>query len=508
MSAEVGSGLPPSERAADGVPRLRRAAAATPLRLRLVAALVVLMAIALAATGVAASATLSGYLMGRVDGQLNHALGPAIGRLLHDPAAARLGAGVYIPPSPYYVQATTAGGVIVARLTPPHTRTKRLPNLPALTLPSALAHQDSPYTVDSRDGSGQWRVLTTVLSDRSGSVTVAVSLADVHATLARLRVIELVAGLAVLLVLGALGYASVRSSLRPLVQMEATATAIAAGDLTLRAPARDPRTEVGRLSLAFNSMIAQIEMAFRARLDSERAARSSAERIRQFVADASHELRTPLTSIRGFAELERRRLSDGPPERAEVLQRIEAEATRMGLLVDDLMLLARLDEQRPLRRDPVDLLALATDLVGTTRVLHPLRSIDLEMVGGGRVPIVAGDEPRLRQALSNLVTNAVTHTPDEVPVAVRVGTDSAGGREYAVVEVTDNGPGLTAAEAQRVFERFYRTDPSRSRARGGSGLGLSIVQAIVGAHGGRVDLRTSPGTGATFRVTLPLAPDR
>ncbi len=488
--------------------RIREVAARTPLRVRLVAVLLALMTAALLVTGFAASAILSHYLNGRVDDQLQSAFGPAIDRLLRNPSVGDTGPGGYVTPSPYYVQASAPNGAVVARVTPSHTRGNLLPALPRLTLQQAFSHHGDPYTVGSQHGGEQWRAVTTVLADRSGSITVAVSLSDVQATLARLRWVEVLVGVAVLAVLGGAGYAAVRSSLRPLTQMESTATAIAAGDLTLRAPNRDPRTEVGRLSLAFNSMLGQIEAAFRSRVASERSARASEERIRQFVADASHELRTPLTSIRGYAELERTRLEADDGDLADVLHRIEQEATRIGLLVDDLMLLARLDQQRPIRRDPVDLLALAADLVRSSRVLNPGRSIDLEVADDGAAPIVLGDEARLRQVMTNLLNNAVTHTPPGTPVDLRIGTELVDGRGWAVLQVADKGLGLDAEQAARVFERFYRTDPSRSREHGGSGLGLSIVQAIVAAHDGTVQLDTAPGAGATFRVRLPLADER
>jgi two-component system OmpR family sensor kinase len=299
--------------------------------------------------------------------------------------------------------------------------------------------------------------------------------------------------------LAGLGYGAVRSSLRPLAEVEATAAGIAAGDLSRRVPERDPRTEVGRLGRALNGMLTQIESAFMARSSSEAAARASEERMRRFVADASHELRTPLTSIRGFAELYRQGAVRDPAEVARLLRRVEDEAARMGLLVDDLLLLARLDQQRPLERRPVDLLAVATDAVADARAVAPDRHVSLRVVGD-RAPVVAGDEPRLRQVVGNLVTNALTHTPPGTPVAVIVGTEGSS----AVLDVTDEGPGLAHDDAQRVFERFYRADAARSRSSGGTGLGLSIVAALVAAHGGTVRLDTAPGAGAAFRVRLPL----
>ncbi len=254
-------------------------------------------------------------------------------------------------------------------------------------------------------------------------------------------------------------------------------------------------------------MLAQIEAAFRDREASEIAARKSAfqarrseDRMRRFVADASHELRTPLTSIRGFAELYRHEAPD-LDEAARLLRRIEDEATRMGILVDDLLLLARLDQQRPLERRPVDLLSLAAGAVLDAQTLAPDREIDLVRLDDSEDPVtVRGDEARLHQVIANLVDNVLRHTP--AGTAFRVGVGEVEGN--VVVEVADEGPGLPVKDAERVFERFYRADPSRTRSgSGGAGLGLSIAAALAQAHGGVITVDSEPGRGATFRVTLP-----
>ncbi len=332
----------------------------------------------------------------------------------------------------------------------------------------------------------------------------AISLSDVDDTVGRLVLLELLVGLLVLGLLGGLAYVVVRTSLRPLEEVETTAAAIAAGDLTRRVPESDPRTEVGRLSGAFNSMLGQIEVAFRAREASEGSALASEARMRRFVADASHELRTPLTSIRGFAELYRQGAVTDRDDLDRVMRRVEDEAARMGLLVEDLLLLARLDQQRPLEQEPVDLLQVAGDAVHDARVLDPDRPIELDLRDGG-APVVLGDESRLRQVVTNLVTNALTHTPAGTPVSVSLevspGTD--GGPDRVLLAVTDQGPGMTEADRAKVFERFYRADPSRTRSAGGSGLGLSIVAALVAAHGGRVGVQSAPGEGSRFLVELP-----
>jgi two-component system OmpR family sensor kinase len=327
----------------------------------------------------------------------------------------------------------------------------------------------------------------------------------VQDTTRRLIVTELLVGAAVLTLLGGLGYLAVRTSLRPLEDVESAAGEIAAGDLSRRVPRSDPRTEVGRLSGAFNAMVDQIETAFRERQASEAAAVASEERMRRFVADASHELRTPLTSIRGFAELYRQGAIRETAELDRMMRRVEDEASRMGLLVEDLLLLARLDQARPLRSEPVDLLDVVTDAAHDARVLAPDRQVDLD-VRGGEAPVVLGDDARLRQVVTNLVSNALTHTPAGSPVAVTLETAPGvdGDPGSVRVGVHDQGPGLSDEEQERVFERFYRADPSRTRAAGGSGLGLSIVAALVAAHGGRVTVQSEPGRGSAFLVDLPL----
>jgi two-component system OmpR family sensor kinase len=355
-------------------------------------------------------------------------------------------------------------------------------------------------------------------------------------TLAR---VDLIVGAIVVAGLCVVGVAIVRASMQPLTDIEHTAEAIAAGDLSRRVPDEDPRTEVGRLGRALNAMLAQIESAFHARERSEHAARRSEERMRQFVADASHELRTPLTAIRGYAEYYRQRgglengahpdgepghepaqqpaltgtvAESGPltrPDMDRIMDRVEQESSRMGGLVEDMLVLARLDEQRPIEHRPVDLLTLAADAVQDARIVAPGRTIDLT-VGTGTAFLVLGDEARLRQVISNLMNNALTHTPDGTPVTVRIvaGYQGANPAVPAVIlEVADQGPGLTRDQAERVFERFYRADQARGRRTGGTGLGLAIVSALVAAHGGTFGVNTAPGQGATFWFTLPLAPE-
>ena len=487
---------------------VRRVVARTPLQVKLIVAVLALVAVALALIGLASVAALDGYLVGRLDDQLQEVARRSADKPL-EPGGPR--GRPPAPPSPYLVQYRDAAGQLERsfsnELLEEGQQPPRLPD-------DAAWFQDNARdtaTVPATGGDGRWRVAVQPLRG-GGSVVVAASLDGIDSTTRQLRLIDLVVSVVVLLALAGVGAVIVRASLRPLVEIEQTARAIAAGDLTRRVPDRDPRTEVGRLGRALNTMLAQIEAAFGARAASEEAARRSEDRMRRFVADASHELRTPLTTIRGFAELYRQGGSRDPAELDRLMRRIEDQAARMGLLVEDLLLLARLDQQRPLDRRPVDLLALAADAVHDARAVAPDRRIELVLGAengdpAGTALVVLGDDQRLRQVLANLVNNALTHTPAGSPVEVRVGASTLDGRPGAAVEVVDHGPGLAPGEAERVFERFYRADPARSPADGGTGLGLSIVAALVAVHGGTVGVDTVPGRGARFRVVLPLAPD-
>ncbi len=477
--------------------RLVRLHGRTPLRIRLVAAVLALVAIALAVTGVTALSALRGYLVGRVDSQLQ--------RISHTgfaPGPLSRPDGTLEHSISIVVQLDNAAGHPLSglsRAVAPHTDE---PALPVVTSARAAVLAGHPFTVASTTGAASWRVVVTPVRtpEGAGTLLVAESLGQGDSTVSHLLLVDLIVSLAVLALLGGVGYLVVRSSLRPLVEVERTAEAIAAGDLSRRVPDRDPNTEVGRLAHGLNGMLAQIELAFRAREASENAARASEDRMRRFVADASHELRTPLTSIRGFAELYRQGATPDGAALDRAMARIEGEATRMGLLVEDLLLLARLDQQRPLERGPVDLLVLAADAVHDARAVAPDRSITLVTLPATAPPQVAGDEARLRQVVGNLVGNALTHTPADAAVEVRIGSTPT----MALLEVSDAGPGLSPQDCARVFERFYRADTARTRSSGGAGLGLSIVHALVVAHGGEVTVDSTPGRGTTFRVLLPL----
>lgn len=463
---------------------------AVPLRVGLVAAMLLLVGCGLLASGVAVTSALRHDLVNRVDQTLidaSNSWAQAPRRMPppdEGPNPAR-------PPSNFYVRGVDTMGNLWMAVNDRDAE-------PALPEDNNVG--PTPVTIGSLNGSHiQWRAVS-VRGPNGELTTVAIDLSDVERTVRSLAWSQVAIGTAVLVVLGVVGYWVVHRSLRPLAEVEQTAAAIAAGELDRRVPQRDPRTEVGRLSVALNGMLAQIQQAMASSESSAENARMSEERMRRFITDASHELRTPLTTIRGFAELYRQ----GAARDVEMLMsRIESESRRMGLLVDDLLLLARLDAQRPLERRRVDLLALASDAVHDAQSIAPQRRITMEVVDGPGTPEVLGDEARLRQVLGNLMANAVQHTPDTSPITVRVGT--AG--DDAVLEVADQGPGMTPEDAQRVFERFYRTDSSRARASGGTGLGLSIVDSLVYAHGGRVTVTTAPGQGCCFRVSLPRIAD-
>ena len=362
-------------------------------------------------------------------------------------------------------------------------------------------HSNAAYTLTGQNGH-DWRILETTSPD-GRYVVVGTPLDEVNHTVNHLARIDLFVSGIVLVLLVGFGGLIVQASLRPLREIERTAAAIADGDLSQRVPVGSTRNEVGRLSVALNGMLTQIESAFHDREASEANARTSEERMRRFVADASHELRTPLTSIRGFAELYRQGAVEPGADLDRIMGRVEDEAKRMGLLVEDLLLLARLDQQRPLEQHPVDMLTIATDAVHDAHAVQPERPISLDVDAAAIAPLVLGDEARLRQVTGNLVTNALAHTPHDAAVTVRLAT-TAGPAPEAVLSVIDSGPGLAPQDAERVFERFYRADASRTRIAGGSGLGLSIVAALVAAHGGQVRVHTAPGAGCAFEVRLPL----
>jgi len=462
-----------------------------PMRVGLVAATLSLVACGLLASGVAVTSIMLHSLINRVDQTLLDASRGWAQAPRRIPVAPYEGPNPARPPSNFFVRGIDPDGRVWMAVNDRHTQPQ---------LPDSNDVGPVPVTVGSvKDSDVKWRAVT--VHGPSGELTtVAIDLSDVSSTVRALAWSQVGIGAAVLLVLGIAGYAVVHRSLRPLVEVEQTAAAIAAGQLDRRIPERDTRTEVGRLSLALNGMLTQIQRAVASSEESAAKSRSSEDRMRRFITDASHELRTPLTTIRGFAELYRQ----GAARDTEMLMgRIESEARRMGLLVEDLLLLARLDQQRPLEQLRVDLLVLASDAVHDGQSIAPKRTVAMEVLDGPGTPEVIGDEARLRQVIGNLVANAVQHTPETAKITIRVGTSGSD----AILEVCDEGPGLSQDDAQRIFERFYRTDSSRTRTSGGAGLGLSIVDSLVRAHHGTVRVTTAPGNGCRFTVRLPRIAD-
>jgi two-component system OmpR family sensor kinase len=487
------------------------------LRTRLLCLSTALVAVGLVGAGLIVTTALRSYLQDRVDERLT-VTGQIAARLVPP-------AGTGTPPG---VQALgVLGGTTVTYLEDDGTTRRAFegsttppgggPELPLLDHASVLAHGGRPFTVPAQDGSHGWRAVALVQPPQvyprqraaaRGSVVVAVSLDEVDRAVVETRNLSLTVGAVLLAALTAAGWFAVRSGLRPLTRIERTATEITAGDYSRRVPElAAPHTEVGRLTDCLNQMLTRIDTAFQAR--------SAAEaRTRRFVADAGHELRTPLVGIKGYTDLYR---MGALPTRADVDQtmtRIAAESERLTRLVEEMLLLARMDEDAAgadhdrepsfaLDLAPMDLRTLAADAIHDVRALDATRIVTLTGPGGGKAataPAIA-DEARLRQVVSNLIGNAVTHTPPGTPI--RIGVGSAGG--HAVLEVADEGPGLTPEEREHAFDRFYRTDDSRARTTGGSGLGLAIAHALVTAHGGRIDLDTAPGQGCTFGILLPLA---
>jgi two-component system OmpR family sensor kinase len=462
---------------------------------------VVLGCLAVAIVLLVADVALAGAFRGFLLEQIDTGLTESAGRLLQfasdpDRPPPRLegrgrGPGASGPQGPlseFYLGVADRNGELVGRVDVPLRSDQAPPAPPASRVLAAATRPGEPlrpFTAEGADGAG-WRVVALRSDEADEIILVGSSLAEVDPTYRRMLAVLVIATLAVFSMLAAVAWWVLRQGVRPLAAMTATAEAIAGGALHERVGDTDERTEAGRLGAALNTMLE--ETAFAEREQSE-------GRLRRFVADASHELRTPLTSIRGYAELYRAGGLADPDDLDGAMRRVEQEGRRMSALVEDLLLLAKLDQGRPLEHDPVDLAAIAADAVADLRALEPNRPVELETQ-----PVeVIGDEARLRQAVANLVANVRIHTPPATPVWVRVSRDGA----VAVIEVADQGPGMAPEVAGRVFERFYRADPARARSSGGLGLGLSIVAGVAEAHGGAAELDTAPGRGARFRLRLP-----
>ncbi len=483
------------------------------LRARLVLGVFVLSAVGLVAADVATYTSLRSFLLHRVDNTLEAghaqveitAFGQPNGERAGNgqpgggpPAGDNSGEGPPAQGVDWYQVRTLSGtvlkgGFLVGGGSPP--------KLPASIEPPTHSGPNgervSYFTVSSASGSTSYRVRVSVEPQQPRRLLLtATSLADVFDTLHRLLVIELLVTAAVLAAITGLALWVVRLGLRPLREIESTAATIARGDLSRRVERAEPRTEVGRLGLSLNAMLAQIESAFKARQASEEGLRRSEQKLRRFVADASHELRTPLAAVRAYAELFGRGAASRPADLERSMSGISREAERMSLLVEDLLLLARLDEGRPLERRPVDLAAVVEEAVDAARILDESRPVAVTV----EPATVIGDRDRLRQLIDNLFANVRSHTPPGT--AVSVALRRVDGR--VELTVSDTGPGLSMDEAAQVFERFFRVDSSRTRSSGGVGLGLSIVAAVAAAHDGTVSARPTPGGGATFVIELPL----
>jgi two-component system OmpR family sensor kinase len=469
------------------------------LRGRLLIGVIALVAVGLLVSDVATYTLLNRSLVGRIDDQLQKASTVSTARaVLIANCSPRGGPGSAGSAGDFPTGTVTEligndGSVVTACIVGSgNTPTTASPVLPRTLSSAGEGHPVQPYTVEGTGGVSQYRMTEWPEGTFGGQFVVfAIPLTPVQSTLSQLLLLETLIGLGVLGATVLLALIIIRFALRPLQKMGGVAADIAAGDLTRRVDPATPRTEIGRLGLALNGMLSQIEAAFAERTESN-------NRLRRFIADASHELRTPLTSIRGYSEMLRRGAGESPADSELARRRIEEESVRMSTLVDDMLLIARLDQGRPLERKPVDLQAIAADTAADARAVAPQREIT--MIAPGPV-VVEGDDLRLRQVMGNLVRNALVHTPQQSAIEISVSTVDSVGR----MSVTDHGPGLRAEEMERIFEPFFRADPSRSRDSGGAGLGLSIVNAVVTAHGGHVRVKETTGGGATFEVELPLA---
>jgi two-component system OmpR family sensor kinase len=484
------------------------------LRARLLVALAVVVLLSLVAGDVATYRWLRSVLLVRVDDQLQtdhrpieSALelggpggGPGQGGPGQGSSSCPTDALQQAAPGTFVEVRTPTGTVLCQQVAYGPGGNSSRPVLPSrITGFSTSLDPNEPvkyFDAPSTEGGAPFRVRASQL--QNGNILVlAVSLADVTSTLHHLLWIELLVTGGSLILACVLGWWLVRIGLRPLSAIETTAGNIAQGGLGQRVPGESKRTEVGRLAGVLNVMLARIEGAFAVRDAKETELRRSEARMRRFVGDASHELRTPLAAVSAYAELFERGASQHPEDLPRVMSGIRTETSRMGHLVDDLLLLARMDEGRPMDMSAIELVGLAAEAVDAARAVGPQWTWRLE----AQQPVeVQGDKARLRQVLDNLLGNVRAHTPPGTTATVRVATAGA----EAVCEVADDGPGIDPATADRLFERFYRADASRSRASGGSGLGLSIVEAIVAGHRGSISARPGEDGGSVFTFRIPL----
>lgn len=462
------------------------------LRARLITGLAALTIAVLLVVDVATYFSVRQFLVERVDRQLEASIGSAIAELTRVVPQDRTSSSRTRPLPPIlppgtYIELRAPDGTVLNSLTYGFGDAVYSP--PSLSGPLVPPESRQWSEVASVDGDVDYRVLVQPLIGDDRAVVIALPLGNVDDTLQQLVVVEVaVSGAALLVILGG-AFFLVRLGLRPLDRFAATAGEVARGDLSRRVTPSDGRTEVGRLGVALNYMLSRIEDAFRQKTESE-------ERLRRFVADASHELRTPLTSIRGFAELVSSGPALSPEDTANAARRIEQQSNRMGALVDDLLLLARLDEGQELSLELCDLADVVQATADEARLADPSRELTISTTPA----CVMGDQTRLHQAVANLLANARQHTPPGTPVHITLSRDNG----TAVVAIADEGPGLPESDLPHLFERFYRADKSRSRQNGGSGLGLAIVKSIVEGHAGAVSAGNAPGGGARFTISIPI----
>ena len=464
------------------------------LRNRLTIGVLVLSAIGFVGAGVGAQALLRNYLIHQVDEQLLSVVGGTADRLDragieddHDNNTAKTRPVTPLNRVPTTISVTVLDpfGNLIGGIGGDLNSNEITDYVKGLLPGQVAAFGSKPFTIQAPGA--DFRVATTVLPSSLGSVIVAQSLSDFDKTTHRIGVVFLLIGGLVLLFIGFASRQVIKLSMKPLEKIEETAEKIAAGDLSARLDNFEPDTEVGRLSTSLNTMLSRIEESFAARAESE-------NKLRRFVADASHELRTPLTSIRGFAELHRQgAVPDGEKTR-ELIGRIEKESMRMGYLVEDLLMLARMDQSRELEMTDVDLSNLVTEAVSSAQAAGPDHPVTMDIAHDVHTQ---GDADKIYQVVTNLLANARAHTPEGTKIHVATYSDDNG----SYVTVADNGPGLSQEDQERIFERFYRVDTSRQRnSREGSGLGLSIVDEVMKAHGGSVSVTSEPGNGATFTL--------
>jgi two-component system OmpR family sensor kinase len=477
------------------------------LRRRITFGILILTATGYVISGVIAQQALKGYLLHQVDSQLIALSGGTL------PRVAAFGIAdtddfeenrekrqrnrpliVATPlqriPTSTSITLLDSDGIVLAELGGDLNSSPIANYLGGLSMQDVANLNGEAFTVEgTRD---DFRAIAVVLPNGAGSVVAAQSLGDLNRTVDRLGLLFLLIGLLLLTLITVATRLVIRIGMRPLKDVEATAGEIAGGNLSVRMPDANPDTEVGRLVTALNAMLSRIEGSFAARVESE-------DRLRRFVADASHELRTPITAIRGFSELYRQGAVQGEQPTKDLVARIEGESVRMSTLVEDLLLLARLDEERQMEMKPINLVDIVDAAVSSARVSNPHHKIEFEKPS--HEIFILGDAPRVHQVIANLLANAGVHTPMGSQVALTISQEALG----VAIAVSDNGPGLSPEAQSKIFQRFYRADPSRARVDGeGSGLGLSIVDAVMRAHGGSVSVQSEPGNGAKFTLFFPL----